>query len=217
MHLPGLSVFQATSEQKTWDKVLNDPSFAGISVPLGTEARVGERHFRYFEADSTVGVGGISAGNLLAQQISTNSDYQNLGLVSTVAAGSSAFVLQVTATPTEDLFKEGYAFITGPLGGSNIGKSYRISGNTAKTGGNFTINFYGKTDIGVNEGTCVTLNTNPYKGLVLTDAAASVTTAPVGVATTLVSGSSFGWVQTNGPVSIKSGVFFRLYRKTSDK
>jgi len=163
--------------------------------PLGSKLIYGERWFRYSKAGATA----LVAGNVLqssvfeAQHLTRALDVPAIGAtVVNVTLGTVAVVA--------DEYQDGY-FIQ-DAGATGAGYLYRIKSHPVialSTAGNFTL--VDPIVVAIPAAGTGSLLRSPYRGVlqaVVTTPTAHIT----GVAQSVITGASFGWIQTHGPASV---------------
>jgi hypothetical protein len=164
--------------------------------PLGTIAYTSDgRMFRYVKAGATATVAGS-----LYQTPAELTNHDNLA-VSAAAIGATKITVTLGATAvTENQYAGGLLTVDTTAG---IGYSYVISSHPAadlSTAVVVTIEQPGLI-VALDTNSRVTLTPSPYSGVIIA-AATTLTGAPVGVATYIITANEYGWLQVKGPCGV---------------
>lgn len=151
------------------------------------------RKFRY----SYSGTSALVAGDLV-QSVAQATDSQSL-IVAAASVGATTVTTTDTTTVTANEFANGYLITTGEGGGGN-GYMYRIRSHPAATAATVEITLYDPIVIALTASTQIDLVHNPYNGVIQWPA--TQTGAPVGVALTARTASTYGWIQTGGAAAV---------------
>lgn len=149
---------------------------------------------------SFTGASALVKGNLL-QESAQDTTYENMAVGTAGAVGDNYLqITNGTATITSQQF-EGGSIGVYTAGTVALGDEYTITGvtGTLTTGGALQVWLDKPLRYAYTTSAKVVMKRNPYNG-VIQFPATTQTGAPVGVATYEVSATSYGWVQTRGPV-----------------
>ncbi len=152
------------------------------------------RRYRYCKAGSG---SALVAGNV-QQGIVEDTGDQDLTPVA-AAIGDTSIITTSTVTVDANQYAGGYASITTSAG---VGHIYLISGHSAASAAVVTINLAETIRVALTTSSRVDLVQNPFANILL--AAASPTSAPLGVPPIPLTASSFGWLQVAGVACIES-------------
>lgn len=117
--------------------------------------------------------------------------------------GSKKVSVTISATPTLNLYRDGFLIITA---GAGVGEMYKIKGNTADDDpatGRFTLYLYDALrTLWVAANTTISLWENSYKNLLLNPAVSGATATTeetaMGLTTQIIPASNYFWAQTWG-------------------
>lgn len=169
---------------------------------IGSRLVLGDRVFRY----ALAGASALIAGQLCESAAfggSSATIQRDLVVATTGAVGSRTVVVTLaTDAATLDQYADGYLTVYDGTVATGLGQCYKIKGNSVGTaGGNCTITLYDDIVVIITAGTAkVTLNTNPYKNVLIS--AATPVGFPVGVPLIAVTAAYYCWLQTWGPACV---------------
>ena len=183
----------------------------GYGDPYGTDAvrqfPLGQRMacpngkvYRYAEMGAIAGV----AAKLYSSE-APKADWDTLVTTTTITALTSTSVSYTngaTNAVAEDELMFGYVCVEET---TFLGESHRIARNAyAPAGGVGTVWLLPGDvfQVTVTLGDVITVVKSPYKDVVVTPAAATLSSMPVGVPQVAIAANQFGWVQTHGVCSI---------------
>lgn len=152
------------------------------------------RRYRYAKA----GASNLVAGNLLVNaDLDTN--VTNKTVATTVAAGATQVVVNVSGAVTADAYADGYLTINDATG---EGITYQVTGNTAASGsGTIIVNLAEPLQVGLTTSTSeYTLVKSPWDSVVIS--ATDQADMAVGVSNTAVTAGSYFWCQTRGTCAV---------------
>lgn len=169
------------------------------NTDLGAKATTGDgRYFRYVYVAG--GASTLTVGNVIQSPAQSVSNYQKLA-VATAAVGATSVTLTGSLTITANALTGGYLTVAS---GSGIGYTYKIASNTGvSAAANCVVNLEDPVVIALNSASS-TVNMTPslYNGVI--QMPTTPTGTPMGVAISPIAGSSYGWIQTEGPVGALS-------------
>ena len=176
----------------TSQEVYTESSTQGID--LGALATTGDgRSFRYFLNGALATV----AGKVYQGPAQDATNQSPAGGLATAAATAGTYAVTLTGTLTlaKDLLAGGFMSVAVTPG---LGYTYKIKGNTAVVAAaNCVVTLEDPIKVAFTTATSVVMHKNPYNGCVV--APTTLTAAPVGIATTVVTAAYYGWLQTHGP------------------
>jgi hypothetical protein len=165
-------------------------------IDLGALATTGDgRSFRYFKNGALATVAGkVYQG---PAEDATNQSPAG-GLATAVAAkGTYAVTLTGTLTLAANLLAGGFMSVAVTPG---LGYTYKVKSNTVvAAAANCVVTLEDPLQIALTTASRVVFHQNPYNGSVVCPT--TMTAAPVGVATSVVTAAYYGWLQTHGPAT----------------
>lgn len=161
---------------------------------LGHRKVVGDRVFRYAQADASIGAGDVA-------QINYNSQI-NVTAGGTEAAGAKAFTFYFATSNAAGVYDEGF-LISQSGTAANLGYGYRVKTQPiVATTSTVKLTLYDPLVKGNDVADSWSLFSNKYKGLTENTAG---TAASAGVAPIAVTSGDYFWLQTWGPCNVKAG------------
>jgi hypothetical protein len=168
-------------------------SSTSAQAVVGSYAETSDgRGFRYCKAGATA----LVPGKLYQASAEDTSNLENLAIA---AAGTATFQVVTTSTVTlaANQCAGGLLVVTT---GPGAGYSYRVASHAAATAAVVTFNLEDPLQVALTTSSKIDVSPNPYDSVVVNPATA--TSAPVGAAICAVPASSYGWLQTHGPVAL---------------
>jgi hypothetical protein len=185
-------------------QVVGADVLSNSSVQLQTLGAYAEtpdgRGFRYAKVGATATV----PGKVYAQSAWDSTNFAPAGgLAATGAVNTTTVTVSTSTTVAANLLAGGY-LVTALTPGQ--GYTYRIKSNSATSGAaGLVIELEDPLVVALTSGSDVVLVKHPYDSIIVSPGGAS-TGMPVGVATTAITASQFGWIQTFGTCAVLSGV-----------
>lgn len=166
---------------------------------LGTKMELNDgRIFRYIQADGT----GFAAGRLLDHPVANTANHTNVHVAAAPIGQKYVDITLGATAAAENLYAGGYFWVND---GTGEGHVYTISGHPSSAGGAaLRVSLEEPLAIAlVASGTTeASLVSNPYKGIALGVAEASLVSLHCGVSPVAIAASGYGWMQTKGFCSI---------------
>lgn len=166
------------------------------NTDLGAQATTGDgRYFRYVYNNGTV----LVPGNLIQTSAESTSNLEKLS-ASATTVGATTITLTSSVTISSNLLSGGYASVAS---GTGIGYTYKVLSNTGVTSAaGCVITLEDPIVIATASGSTWNFTVNPYANVIQNPS--SATGACLGVAISPIAGSSYGWIQSRGPVGALS-------------
>lgn len=161
---------------------------ASAAVQLGAVAfdQAGNR-YRYVKAGGT----SLVVGKLQQAPAEATGD-QNLA-VAAAAIGATSVTTTSTVTVTANQYAGGYLMVAITPG---VGYKYLISSHPAATSAVVTLTLSDPLIVALTTDSRIDLVANPFSGVIVNPTTAS--SAPVGVAVSIITNAQFGWIQDGG-------------------
>lgn len=160
---------------------------------IGSYAETSDgRGFRYAKAGATA----LVAGKLQQASAQDTGNFQDLQPVA-AAIGAKSVTIITAATFTANQVAGGQMLVTVTPG---VGYSYRISANSAVTGGSVVLTLEDPLVVALTTTSRVDVVPSPYSEVVVNPT--SATSAPVGVAVAATPASNYGWLQVKGVANL---------------
>jgi hypothetical protein len=164
------------------------------NTDLGAKATTGDsRYFRY----AYVAGGGttLTPGNVIQSPAQSTSNYEKLA-VGAAAIGATQVTLTGSLTITQNALAGGYLTVATVAGS---GYTYKIASNTAVSSAvGCVVTLEDPIVVALTTSSTVNMTVSPFNGVIQNPTTATGT--PIGIAVSPIAGSSYGWVQTGGPV-----------------
>lgn len=160
------------------------------------------RLFRYVLVGGTA----LVCGDIIQGKPVVASDYTDVVVDVTAAAGETAISLTTTTTTAKDYYAGGYLHVNDAAVVAEQGKAYKIKSNVLfanTTGIVVTLESWNPVQTGIAIGDEVGVTPDPYNG-VIQAIINTVSNRIVGVAVTANTLTRYGWVQTGGVCGVKS-------------
>jgi hypothetical protein len=161
--------------------------------PLGTTGHANDgRIFKYAQAVATTVAGNVQQSTApLANHLAKTTPI--------VAIGATSFVFTPGNTAgAANLYAEGYLQVDTTPGN---GYTYAVSGHAAITASTaFTLYLAEPIQIALTASSTAGLMHNPCKNVIICPTTQTATA--VGVCTYIITGTNYGWIQSNGPCSV---------------
>lgn len=166
---------------------------SGEQALFGTQVSSGDgRVFAW-----TQGAVSMVVGKVYQSPAQDTANLQDLSVAAAAIGAESVTTTGATVTLGANVLAGGYMVVRT---GTGAGNTYVISGNTAASAGNFTINLADPIRVALDTTSVVDCSYSPYYGVIL--APATATGAPVGVAINPNPANSQGWIQIKGPAAV---------------
>lgn len=167
------------------------------TMPLGIYMETSDgRGFRYAKVGATATV----AGKLYQAPATDATNLCPSGGLTPAAASAGTFTVTISdsITVAENALVGGYMSVAITPG---AGYTYRVAGNTAVTGaGGMVVTLEDPLQVALTTTSRVIFAQNPYNGVILMPT--TISGAPAGVATHIISANYYGWLQTHGVCAI---------------
>lgn len=162
---------------------------------LGAKAYTGDgREFRFVLAGGTTLVPGK-----LQQAPAETTGWEDL-TPAAAAIGATSITISSSATATANVLRGGYASISVTPG---QGYTYKIKANTAVSSATgMVVTLEDPLLVALTTSSRVTLNANPYSGVIVAPVSGSLTGAVVGAAVFPITNAQYGWIQTVGACNV---------------
>ena len=179
---------------------------------LGAKAYTGDgREFRFVLAGATTLVPGK-----LQQAPAETTAWEDLTPKAAVAVGATSITINDSITAAANVLAGGYVSVSVTPG---QGYTYKIKANTAvSAAGGMVVTLEDPILVALTTSSRVTLNANPYSGVIVAPAAGSLTGAIVGAAVFNITNAQYGWIQVTGACNVLAddAVTVGLYVTPSD-
>ena len=167
------------------------------TMPLGAYAETADgRGFRYCKVGGTSTV----AARIYQSPAEDTSNFQNL-TVATNSVGDTTVTTTSTVTLSANDLAGGTLVIVSATLGS--GRMYKIKSHPAAAGAVVTFTLEDPIAVATTGTVKIDCHPNPYKDVIIVPASAA-TSAPVGVATNVITNAYYGWLQTHGAAPVLS-------------
>lgn len=172
------------------------------TMPIGSYMETADgRGFRYAKIGATATV----PGKVYAAPAWDSTNQAPVGglAVAAAAIGDTQVTLTGSLTLAANLLAGGYLFTDVTPGQGYV---YSINSNTAVSGAaNCVITLNDPIQVALTTSSKVVLMKHPYDSIIVSPGGAS-TGQPVGIASSIISASYFGWIQTYGVAAVLAGV-----------
>lgn len=160
---------------------------------IGSYAETSDgRGFRYAKAGATA----LAVGKLQQASAQDTANFQDLQPVAAAIGAKSVTIITAT-TFTANQVAGGQMVVTVTPG---VGYSYRISANSAVTGGSVVLTLEDPLIVALTTTSRVDVAPSAFSGVIVRPTTA--TSAPVGVAVAATPAANFGWLQVRGVANL---------------
>lgn len=181
-------------------KIYDSAKSWNIPYKLGQELIIGERRWRFARA----GASALVAGKVYQSEV-PDGNFDTLAVPSSTLNVVGSRSLRVTlpaSSIAENLWAQGYAVIEAAAG-AGYGRMYKIKSHPASAGSEdvtFTLEAGDGLQTALNTSDKVTFVKHPYADIIIHPAPA--TAKIVGVASSAIPATDYGWIQVGGPCPV---------------